>query len=207
MPKTNKTDQLAQDDPCKSDPRTNQESEMPQYAVGYCRPPIETRFQKGKSGYPAGRPKGRRNVKSELKEIARRNVKIRDGDKEREMSLLAANFFAHAIKGAKGDVRSTTLVLNLADRVGLMNSEDGADNRLWCEDAGGVALGRNSTAPSSGLFENLDPDRLSREEQAELSRLAQIIDLGGDITALSTGDFEEVKRIVNKGRGKDVTPV
>ena len=32
------------------------------------------------------------------------------------------------------------------------------------------------------------------------------IDLGGDITALSTGDFERLKHIVNKGRGKDMTP-
>src|SRR5215467_11586961 len=98
---------------------------------------------------------GRRNVNSELEEIARRKVKIRDGDKEREMSLLAANFYAHAIKGAKGDTRSAGLVFNLADRAGLMNSEDGADNVLWREHIGGVALGRNSATPSSVLFENL----------------------------------------------------
>ena len=40
----------------------------------------------------------------------------------------------------------------------------------------------------------------------ELSRLAEIIDVGADITALSVNDFERVKQIVNKGRGKDVTP-
>jgi hypothetical protein len=57
------------------------------------------------------------------------------------------------------------------------------------------------------LFENLDVERLSREELTELSRLAEVIDLGGDFTALSSDDFERAKYIVNKGRGKDVTLV
>jgi hypothetical protein len=57
------------------------------------------------------------------------------------------------------------------------------------------------------LFENLDVERLSREELTELSRLAEVIDLGGDFTALSSDDFKRAKHIVNKGRGKDVTLV
>ena len=40
----------------------------------------------------------------------------------------------------------------------------------------------------------------------ELSHLAEVIDSAdGDMTALSTADFERVKHIVNKGRGKGVT--
>ena len=38
-----------------------------------------------------------------------------------------------------------------------------------------------------------------------MSRLAEVIEVGGDITALSTADFERVKHIVNKGRGKGIT--
>ena len=56
-------------------------------------------------------------------------------------------------------------------------------------------------------MKNLDLERLSREEKIELSRLAEVIDLGGDFTALCSDDFKRVKRIVTKGRGKDVTPV
>jgi hypothetical protein len=60
--------------------------------------------------------------------------------------------------------------------------------------------------PSDGLFEHLDPDLLSNNEQIELSRLAEVVDSAeGDITALSTADFERVKHIVNKGRGKGIT--
>jgi hypothetical protein len=40
----------------------------------------------------------------------------------------------------------------------------------------------------------------------ELSRLAEVIDSAADdITALSAGDFEQVKYIVNKGRRKGIT--
>jgi hypothetical protein len=59
---------------------------------------------------------------------------------------------------------------------------------------------------SDALFEHLDENLLSQTEQIELSRLAEVIDSAdGDITALSTADFERVKHIVNKGRGKGIT--
>jgi|ERR1700722_6885263 hypothetical protein len=60
--------------------------------------------------------------------------------------------------------------------------------------------------PSDTLFEGIDLDLLSHSEQIELSHLAEIIDLGGDVTALSTAAFERLKHILNKGRGKDITP-
>src|SRR5262249_40927871 len=80
MPKTNTNEQLAHDDLGPSDAPGGQQSATPQYAVGYGRPPIETRFKKGQSGNPKGRAKGRRNVKSEIEEIAYKTVNVKDGD-------------------------------------------------------------------------------------------------------------------------------
>jgi hypothetical protein len=36
--------------------------------------------------------------------------------------------------------------------------------------------------------------------------LADIVDLGGDVTALSVEDFGRARAIIDKGRGTDITP-
>jgi hypothetical protein len=141
--------------------------------------------------------------------IISKKVKVRDGDTDRQMSLLAANVLAHGIKGAKGDVRSASFLFNNVHRLGLVGQEDGTA----IEDASSSASANdilvppaNQPAPSDTLFEGIDLKLLSRGEMLELWHLAKIIDLGGDFTALSTDDFRRLKDILNKGRGKDVTP-
>ena len=97
--------------------------------------------------------------------------------------------------------RSAALIVNMA-KVGLSHERDveiGPSNgrgqphssRLW---------------PSNPLFENVDRSLLSDDEKVELSRLAEIVDLGGDVTALSVNQFARARDIINKGRGKDITP-
>jgi hypothetical protein len=188
---------------------TSKKAPKGDYLVGKWRPPVETRWQPGQSGNPRGRRKGRRNVRTELREIACKKITVRDGEMEREVTLLGANVLAHGVKGAKGDVRSAGLFLNHAYRMKLLDEEDAAVIESAERDSreGGVVLrtSASKSRPSDTLFENLDLQLLAREELTELARLAEIIDLGGDITALSTADFERMKHIVNRGRGKDIT--
>ena len=185
---------------------TSKKAPKGDYLVGKWRPPVETRWKPGQSGNPGGRRNGRRNVKTELREIAFRKITVRDGEVEREVTLLGANVLAHAVKGAKGDVRSAGLFLNHAHRLGLLDDEVAAVLESAARDSrdGGAVLIRPAR-PSDALFEDLDPKLLAREELTELARLAEMIDLGGDVTALSTVDFERMKYIVNRGRGKDIT--
>ena len=179
------------------------------YSVGKWRPPVETRWQPGQSGNPKGRPKGRRNMKTELREIAFKKIMVRDGETECQLSLVGANVLAHGVKGAKGDVRSANFFFNNTYRMGLLDQDDAIpmeDGVRGAQHAGAVLVASaRRLSPSDMLFENLDLQLLAREELTQLARLAEIIDLGGDITALSTADFERVKHIVNRGRGKDIT--
>jgi len=177
------------------------------YPIGRGRPPVHTQWQPGQSGNPKGRRKGRRNVKTELREIAVKMITVRDGERERQVSLLGANVLAHGVKGAKGDVRSAGLFLNHAYRMGLLDEDEVIERAVRdSRDGGAVLIPESKSGPSDRLFDNLDLQLLSREELTELARLAEIIDLGGDVTALSTADFERVKHIVNKGRDKGHHP-
>ena len=179
------------------------------YIVGKNRPPLHSRFKPGQSGNPRGRPKGRRNVKTELKELVCKKVKVRDGNKERHVSLAGANLLAHGVKGAQGDVRSAGLFLTNANRMGLLDPEldSGPPDRRDAQQIGCVGPDpENGPPPSEVLFEGLDLNLLARDEVSDLSRLAELVDLGGDITALSTADFERLKHILNRGRGNDVSP-
>jgi hypothetical protein len=49
-----------------------------EYEVGYGKPPQHTHFKKGRSGHPAGRPRGSTNVTSELKGLlaAKTTIKV-----------------------------------------------------------------------------------------------------------------------------------
>jgi Family of unknown function (DUF5681) len=180
------------------------------YDVGYCRPPIHCRYEKGKSGNPKGRTKGRRNVKTELREIVNKKFKVREGETEHKLSLVGANVLAHGVKGAKGDVRSASLFLSNAQKLGLLEDEEalGAEGNIRAVDIGTFRLAQPPTKPSpiDGLFEQLDLNLLSEEEQIELSRFAEIIDLaGGDFTALSIDHFKRLKHVMSKGRNNNVT--
>jgi hypothetical protein len=166
------------------------------YAVGYARPPVATRFKRGQSGNPKGRPKRRKNLMTEFKGIVRKKVTMGDG--KHKLSLAAANLLTHGVKGAKGDVRSAGLFLSKTEKLGLFNEPD-AD----VEDVNPNPIPQTLV---DYLLENLEVDRLSRAEQIELSYLCETIDKGGHVTVLSTGEFDRFKYLISKGRCTDVTP-
>jgi hypothetical protein len=172
---------------------------------GYCNPPKEYQWPKGTSGNPNGRPKGRRNRKAIMKEIVDQTYTINVGNTQKKLDLLSANLLAHGLKGAKGDARSFNSFMKAAEKLGLLDDE-GFDANLEKAHVPALTGPMNKSSPAETLFAGLNADLLSRVEMIELSRLAQIVELGGDITALSHADFATLKSIVDKGRGKDVTP-
>ncbi len=169
------------------------------YQVGYKRPPLHTRFKPGQSGNPNGRPAGRPNHKTTIERVMNEKVSVREGEKTRHMTKFEAMLQAQTVKGMKGDARSTGVVINMMTRTGLLGDQEDGNGMQSVQREASV----NKVADA--LFENIDPELLSNDDMIELSRLAEIIDLGGCVTALSPDEFERLKQIVNKGRSKDVT--
>jgi hypothetical protein len=88
------------------------------YEVGYGKPPAKTKFQKGKSGNPSGRPKWRNRLEgpldfqkaliAELKSLMTINEA---GNKKRVAKLLA--FVKHLVAGSFHDKAMRKDLLNL----------------------------------------------------------------------------------------------
>lgn len=61
--------------------------------VGYGNPPKHAQFKPGQSGNPRGRPKGGRNLKTEMKEVLNAPVAITVDGKRRKVSTKAAGLW------------------------------------------------------------------------------------------------------------------
>src|ERR1700688_3075122 len=89
------------------------------YRVGYGKPPLQSRFQKGNSGNPGGR---RRPVattaRAALVNTLARRVTVSDADGDERMSQLEAVMDAMVRKARAGDVRCLKLVL---ERLGQLD--------------------------------------------------------------------------------------
>ena len=86
------------------------------YEVGYGKPPKANQFQKGQSGNPAGRKKGSKNVSTLIREALDEKVDVVANGKKRRMSKLEAAFTQQANKAAAGDIKATSLMVELLGR-------------------------------------------------------------------------------------------
>ena len=82
------------------------------YDVGYGKPPEATRFRKGVSGNPKGRPKGSKNIAHMLQEAGSELVQITRNGRIRKVTLLQAGILQMHNKAAGGDARAMREVLS-----------------------------------------------------------------------------------------------
>ena len=84
------------------------------YDVGYGKPPKHTRFKKGQSGNPKGRPKGSRNFSSDVKKILKQPVRVSTGGKTKTVSTQFAALQRLREKALNGNDRPLDRLFDFA---------------------------------------------------------------------------------------------
>jgi hypothetical protein len=83
------------------------------YEVGYGRPPKKTRFVKGRSGNPAGRPRGVKKLLTLLEQTLDELVVVNENGRKKKITKLAAMLKQFTNKATAGDPRSFRLLLDV----------------------------------------------------------------------------------------------
>jgi hypothetical protein len=87
-------------------------SETPRdYVVGYGKPPVHTRFQKGQSGNPKGRPRGRKNMSTLLSDALNGSVIVVENGRRKKITKREAIVTQLVNKSASADLKATQIVL------------------------------------------------------------------------------------------------
>lgn len=89
------------------------------YDVGYGKPPIHSRFKPGRSGNSRGRPRGRRNLITELEEALAQKVTVTENGRTRKLSKREVMVVTAVNKAVKGDPKAFSTVIALMERLGL----------------------------------------------------------------------------------------
>jgi hypothetical protein len=81
------------------------------YAVGYGKPPVHTRFQKGKSGNPKGRPRGMKNMSTLLSTALNASIVVVANGRRKKITKREAIVTQLVNKSAAADLKATQIVL------------------------------------------------------------------------------------------------
>ena len=85
--------------------------EQREYEIGYGRPPRYTRFQRGRSGNPNGRPKGAQNLATLLSEALNEKVTVAENGRRRKISKRQAIITQLVNRSAQADLKATQILL------------------------------------------------------------------------------------------------
>ncbi|MHA1569879.1 MAG: DUF5681 domain-containing protein [Alphaproteobacteria bacterium] len=103
---------------------TNQKKPSGDYPVGYGKPPKSGQIKKGERRNPKGRPKGSKNLKTDLLEELGEMMRVRESGKEHRISKQHALIKTQVARALNGNDRAAAKVIDLYLKV--VDLEDAA---------------------------------------------------------------------------------
>ena len=110
-------------------PGPKEDGDQPDYAVGFGKPPISSRFKPGHSGNPKGRPKGAMSMATIIRNEADQKITIQEGSKTRTVTKKAALFKATFHRALQKGGKDADTIFRLLERL-----EPHAGNELLASD-------------------------------------------------------------------------
>ena len=89
--------------------------------TGFMNPPEHTRFKKGKSGNPQGRPRKPKDLNTVLQQVLNRKVRIKDD--ERKMPIRDALIWTLRGLALQGDKQALSLQRRIIEQAGLTQTK------------------------------------------------------------------------------------
>lgn len=104
------------------------------YKVGYGKPPKHSQFKPGTSGNPSGRPRGTKNLRTDLSEELSEKITVTEGGKQLEISKQRALVKSLAAKSIKGETAAARVLINLIVGLEMADAQDKSEEPLAAED-------------------------------------------------------------------------
>jgi hypothetical protein len=108
------------------DPRDLSDVAAPEgdYTVGYCRPPVATRFKRLVSGNPSGRPKAPKSAGKSLRDAMARYMTVVENGKKRKVRAQELIMQSLVNDAARGKPHAVKLLFSLSDRYAQNDEQD-----------------------------------------------------------------------------------
>ena len=103
------------------------DDDQPDHKVGYKKPPLHTRFQKGQSGNPRGRPRGSKNLSTLLTDALNEPVVVTEDGKRRKISKRELGVRQLVNKFALAEAQATKILLGLLQERDRLAAEASAE--------------------------------------------------------------------------------
>ena len=102
------------------------------YKVGYKKPPLHSRFKKGQSGNPRGRPRGAKNFSTVLNDALNQPVFVTENGRRRKISKRDLGIRQLVDRFAMAEMQATKMLLGLMlERERLMAAAPPAERRSF----------------------------------------------------------------------------